>query len=263
LAPDRHIIGFTPRSFALHPEVRTTRHRLAGGPAIEHSMNDLWIFGYGSLMWRPGFAYAERVRARLTGYRRCFCIYTTNHRGTPARPGLVLGLDRGGVCDGVAYRVAAADARATAEYLRVREQVNGVYREAHLPVTLDGPTHREVLAQTYIVERAHPSYTGQLTVAAQAHLIRGARGKSGNNLDYLINTLEHLETLGIREPDLQRILSRIGPHFARCDSDGLASPRVAALLEVCRRLPCDAPVSRPGERRRFIHRRQIAVWHGG
>jgi glutathione-specific gamma-glutamylcyclotransferase len=225
-------------------------------------MNDLWIFGYGSLMWRPGFEYVESLRARLTGYRRCFCIYTTNHRGTPARPGLVLGLDRGGVCDGVAYRVAPADARATAEYLRVREQVNGVYREAHVPVTLDGPKHREVLAQAYIVERAHPSYTGPLSLRAQAQLIRGARGISGNNLDYLINTLAHLDTLGIAEPELNRVMTLIGPHFGRCGTQELASPRVASLLKVCRRLPFDAPVSRPGERRRFIHRRQIAIWAG-
>jgi glutathione-specific gamma-glutamylcyclotransferase len=223
-------------------------------------MTDLWIFGYGSLMWRPGFAYEEAVAARLTGYRRCFCIYSVNHRGTPARPGLVLGLDSGGVCDGVAYRIAAQDARSTAEYLRIREQVNGVYREAHLPVTLDGPQHREVLAQAYIVERAHPSYTGPLSLRTQAQLIRGARGISGANLDYLINTLAHLDTLGIDEPEMRRVLTLIGPHFARAAFEGMASPRVAALLKVCRRLPFDAPVTRPGDRRRFIHRRQIAVW---
>jgi glutathione-specific gamma-glutamylcyclotransferase len=213
-------------------------------------------------MWRPGFEYAESVRARLTGFRRCFCIYSVNHRGAPARPGLVLGLDRGGVCDGVAYRIAPENARSTAEYLRVREQVNGVYREAHLPVTLAGPKHREVLAQAYIVERAHPSYTGPLSLATQAQLIRGARGISGNNLDYLINTLTHLDTLGIAEPELRRIMTLIGPHFGRAAFEGLASPRVASLLKVCRRMPFDAPVTRPGDRRRFIHRRQIAMWAG-
>ena len=225
-------------------------------------MSKLWIFGYGSLMWRPGFQFAEAVKARLTGFRRCFCIYTTNHRGTPLRPGLVLGLDRGGVCDGVAYRVAPEHARSTAEYLRVREQVNGVYREAHLPVTLDGPEHREVLAQAYIVERAHPGYAGRLPLRLQAHLIRGARGISGNNLDYLINTLGHLDMLGIHEPEMRRILNLIGPHFARCRTEGLASPRVASLLKVRRRLPFAAPISRPGARRKFIHRRQIAIWSG-
>ena len=91
------------------------------------------MFGYGSLMWRPGFAYEEAQHARLTGYRRCFCIYSVHHRGTPERPGLVLGLDRGGACEGIAYRVAAANAAETARYLRAREQVNGVYREAMCP----------------------------------------------------------------------------------------------------------------------------------
>jgi glutathione-specific gamma-glutamylcyclotransferase len=223
-------------------------------------MSDLWIFGYGSLMWRPGFDYVEAARARLVGYRRCFCIVSTNHRGTAARPGLVLGLDRGGACDGVAYRVVPEKARAVADYLRVREQVNGVYREALVPVTLAEPAHREVLAQAYIVERAHPSYVGRLSLRHQANLIRGARGISGANLDYLINTLAHLDQLGIAEAELTRILTLVGPHFARGPTEGLASPRVAGLLKVCRRLPFEAAVSRPGERRRFIHRRQLAVW---
>ena len=92
--------------------------------------HDLWVFGYGSLMWRPGFAYEDAQHARLTGYRRCFCIYSVHHRGTARRPGLVLGLDRGGACEGIAYRVAARNAAETIRYLRAREQVNGVYRDA-------------------------------------------------------------------------------------------------------------------------------------
>lgn len=226
-------------------------------------MSDLWIFGYGSLMWKPGFAFAEAARARLVGFRRAFCIYSVNHRGSPARPGLVLGLDRGGMCDGIAYRVAPEHARATAEYLRVREQVNGVYREVHVPVTIEDGRRREVTAQAYIVERAHPSFTGPLSLAAQAHIIRGAKGLSGANFDYLINTLSHLHQLGIREPELQRLLTLIGPLFARGGAEGNTSPRVAALLNVACRLPCVVPPCRPGERRRFIHRRQIAVWRGG
>ena len=226
-------------------------------------MSDLWIFGYGSLMWKPGFAFAEAARARLVGFKRCFCIYSTNHRGQPARPGLVLGLDRGGMCDGLAYRVAPEHARATAEYLRVREQVNGVYREALVPVTIEEGRRREVLAQAYIVERAHPSFTGPLSLKDQARMIRGAKGVSGANLDYLVNTLAHLGELGIREPELERILNLIGPYFAHGKNDPRMSPRAAALLHVTRREPCIAAASRPGERRRFIHRRQIAVWHGG
>ena len=83
-------------------------------------------------MWRPGFAYEEARRARLIGYRRCFCIYSVHHRGTPERPGLVLGLDRGGACEGIAYRISAANvADRRVAYLRARELINGVYREAH------------------------------------------------------------------------------------------------------------------------------------
>ena len=99
--------------------------------------HDLWLFAYGSLMWRPGFAYEEARRARLTGYRRCFCIYSVHHRGTPERLGMVLGLDRGGVCEGIAYRIAAAAWRRRVRYLRARELINGVYREALLPVELE------------------------------------------------------------------------------------------------------------------------------
>src|SRR5215831_18456183 len=108
--------------------------------------HDLWVFGYGSLMWRPEFAYEEAQPARLVGYRRCFCIYSVYHRGTHERPGLVLGLDRGGACEGIAYRVAAARAAETTRYLRLREQVYGVYRERHLPVELIRDRQREVLA---------------------------------------------------------------------------------------------------------------------
>src|SRR5438552_12225970 len=104
--------------------------------------HDLWVFGYGSLMWRPGFAYEEAQHARLVGYRRCFCIYSVHHRGTPERPGMVLGLDRGGACEGIAYRVAAANVAATTRYLREREQINGVYRDVLVPVRLITGSHR-------------------------------------------------------------------------------------------------------------------------
>ena len=201
--------------------------------------HDLWVFGYGSLMWRPGFDYEEAQHARLMGWRRSFCIYSIHHPGPAARPGLVLGLDRGGTCEGIAYRVAASRAAETVRYLRAREQVNGVYREAHLPVELMGE-RREVLALTYIVERGHPSYAGQLPPIHQARLIRGGRGKSGNNLDYLISTLRHLSELGIREPDLARVLTLIGPHTARC----------GRLRRRCPRLPtisaCSPRVRAPG-----------------
>ncbi|MFZ4807789.1 MAG: gamma-glutamylcyclotransferase [Hyphomicrobiaceae bacterium] len=220
---------------------------------------ELWIFGYGSLMWRPGFAFERAARARLTGWRRCFCIYSTHHRGNSGRPGLVLGLDRGGVCDGVAYRVPRAAAAETLAYLRAREQLNGVYSERLLPVTLDEPGRPEVLARAYVVERCHPSYAGRLPISEQARLIRAAEGRSGPNLDYLINTLDHIDGLGIREPALARVLQAIGPHFARIGVSGLETAGAKALLAACARLPIGAPRMRPGERRRFTHRKQLAV----
>ena len=224
--------------------------------AAEH---DLWVFGYGSLMWRPGFACEEAQHARLIGYRRCFCIYSVHHRGTRERPGLVLGLDRGGACEGIAYRVAAARAAETRSYLRAREQVNGVYREAHVPVQLITGTHREVLALTYIVERAHPNYAGQLPLAVQARLIHGSRGRSGANLDYLISTLRHLADLGIRERALERLVAVIGPQAARFPVGMSESPHAAAFVRVARSRP---PVRSAGllrSDRRFLYRLHLGA----
>lgn len=218
---------------------------------------DRWIFAYGSLMWRPGFAFAEAVHARLTGYHRSFCIYSTHHRGSAERPGLVLGLDRGKVCTGIAYRISSDLAGPTIDYLRKRELVSGVYREAFLPVTLIGKVG-QVMALTYIVERAHPSYVARLSLAEQARLIRGAKGISGANLDYLANTMRHLSELDIRERSLERLLVVTGPHVARAPGAPLESPRVAALLRACRARPVIAPRMRPAERRRFLYRTRLS-----
>jgi glutathione-specific gamma-glutamylcyclotransferase len=218
-----------------------------------------WIFAYGSLMWRPGFAYEEARHARLIGYRRCFCIYSMYHRGSPDRPGLVLGLDRGGTSEGIAYRISAANYPATVQYLRGREQVSGVYREVRVAVGLLGGVRREVMALTYVVERAHPSYAGRLPLALQARLIRGASGLSGINLDYLISTLGHLAELGIRERDLQRLLALIGPHTARCNRCADANPSVTTMLRATRSLPVPVPVRglKLQQRRRFLHRQGV------
>jgi cation transport protein ChaC len=219
---------------------------------------ELWVFGYGSLMWRPGFPSVEVARARLDGYRRCFCVYSTRHRGTAQRPGLVLGLDRGGSCVGLAYRVARADVLATLGYLREREQMNGIYRECLVPVQLLDGSHREVEARAYVVERWHPSYTGRLALSTQARLIRAARGISGCNLDYLINTVAHLRQLTIREPDLERILALAGPHVGHCGRSGADRPAASALRRVCQRHGVAAPILKLEARRRFTHRRQLA-----
>jgi cation transport protein ChaC len=220
--------------------------------------HDLWVFAYGSLMWRPGFAHKEAQHARLVGYRRCFCIYSVHHRGSPERPGLVLGLDRGGACEGIAYRVAGPQASETIRYLRTRELINGVYRETQVPVQLIEAPHREVMAHAYIAERAHPNYAGRLPLAVQANLIRGGSGKSGGNLDYLINTLRHLDELGIRERELERLLAIIGPHAARSAGSKHESPAAAAMLRVARLSP--SLVRRLGRdlQRRFLYRLRLS-----
>jgi cation transport protein ChaC len=218
----------------------------------------LWVFAYGSLMWRPGFAYEAVQRARLTGYRRCFCIYSVHHRGTPERLGMVLGLDRGGVCEGVAYRVAADRAAETRAYLRQREQVSGVYREALLPVELELQPPVEVMALAYIVERAHVAYAGRLPLNLQARLIRGGKGVSGTNLDYLVSTVRHLGELGIRERELERLVTLIGPLAWRRARAQHTSPYAAALLRAEQRRPPPARLTAGrAERERFLFRRHL------
>jgi cation transport protein ChaC len=127
----------------------------------EHESGDLWVFGYGSLMWRPGFAFVERVPARLVGLHRALCVYSFVHRGTPERPGLVLGLDRGGMCRGIAYRVAAAKRVETIAYLRGREQVTTVYLEIMRQIALEDTARRRVRALCYIVDPSHVQYAGR------------------------------------------------------------------------------------------------------
>ena len=224
-----------------------------------------WIFGYGSLMWRPDFEFEEAVHARIDGWRRGFFIYSTHHRGTHARPGLVLALDRGGACEGIAYRIPAGQAARTLAYLRAREQVNGVYREAHVVARLEDGSGRHVEAVAYVAERRHPSYAGRLPVARQVRLIRAARGISGPNLYYLVSTVRHLQSLGVHEPELVRLLALAGPHFSRpglCDADGgrVLSRTAGSLIDVCRRFAVAAPVMPVTSRRRFVYRKQIAQW---
>lgn len=217
----------------------------------------VWVFGYGSLMWRPGFHYRRIERARLNGFSRSFCVYSVHHRGTEARPGLVLGLDRGGSCEGVAYFVEDEDVAATVSYLREREQVNGVYRETRLPVTLLNEERTEVFALAYIVERAHPSYASRLPLTVQARLIRGATGLSGDNITYAFNTIAHLRDFGIRERMLERLSVLIGPLVANRTNGGDACPHVASLSRATRQTSRTNAQLRPQDRRRFVYRQRL------
>ncbi|RUZ76163.1 gamma-glutamylcyclotransferase [Mesorhizobium sp. M7A.F.Ca.US.006.01.1.1] len=172
-------------------------------------MGDFWVFGYGSLIWRPGFAHIETQRARLHGYRRSLCVYSFVHRGTRERPGLVLGLDRGGSCVGLAFRVPGDLRDEVMAYLRERELVTNVYLERMLKVRLDGGD--TVDAVVYIVDRRHEQYAGALDAADAAAVVRGAVGQSGNNEDYVLSTLEHLEALSIRDHWLEDVARQVAP----------------------------------------------------
>jgi cation transport protein ChaC len=184
-------------------------------PAFDHAKEDLWVFAYGSLIWRPEFAHVERVPARLIGAHRALCVYSFVHRGTPERPGLVLGLDRGGTCRGIAYRVAAAERARTLADLRAREQVTSVYIERVRPIVLAGHAETRIQAVCYLVDRSHAQYAGKLSLTEQLHLVRHAHGKSGQNRDYVLATVHALEAMGCRDRDLHLLAERLhGVHEA-------------------------------------------------
>ncbi len=176
-------------------------------PARPSAGGALWVFGYGSLMWRPDFACARRCKATLRGWRRSLCIHSQVYRGTPDRPGLVLGLDRGGACQGVAFEVDAHLREATLRYLRQREQVTAVYLERTVPVTLE--TGERVAAVTYVADRRHPQYAGRPSREAMLKLVGVGVGVSGTNADYVIETHNHLATMGVRDRELEWLSARL------------------------------------------------------
>ncbi|GGC92356.1 gamma-glutamylcyclotransferase [Chelatococcus reniformis] len=180
-----------------------------GGPEAGMSAagEDLWVFGYGSLMWRPGFPFLERHIGRVHGYHRSLCVYSHYHRGTPEEPGLVLGLDRGGSCRGSTFRVAAARRDDTIAYLREREQVTSVYLERTASVTLDSGV--AIRALVYIVDRTHPQYAGRLAPAEVVRLVRHGVGQSGVNPDYVRSTHAQLLELGVHDPVLSHVVGAL------------------------------------------------------
>lgn len=169
--------------------------------------SERWVFGYGSLMWRPGFPFAERRAATLHGRRRAFCIYSVHHRGTYQRPGLVLGLAPGGATRGAAYRVDEADWAQTYAYLLEREQPTETYIEARRHVRLEDG--RRVEAVTFLSDVNHPQWAGALSLERQAQLIRGATGLSGRNVDYLADLVDHLREMGVRDRAMERLLGLV------------------------------------------------------
>jgi cation transport protein ChaC len=193
----------------------------------DFSKGDLWVFGYGSLMWRPGFDYLERVPARLIGEHRALCVYSFVHRGTPEKPGLVLGLDRGGACRGIAFRVTGKNRAETIAYLRAREQVTSVYREVTRSVWLEDDARQRVSALTYIVDRGHVQYAGRLTLAEQLRHVLEGHGQSGNNRDYVLSTVKAIEAEGFRDNQLHKLalmLHESHPLYAAPDGEKQIMP---------------------------------------
>jgi cation transport protein ChaC len=169
----------------------------------------MWVFGYGSLLWNPGFAASRTVLARLPDYHRSFCMRSIHHRGTPDAPGLVLALDAspGAACHGLALGVEPAQADDVLAYLRERELISSAYLERMLEVDLADGT--QVTAVTYVIDPDHVQYCGALPLEEQARIIAQAVGERGPNTEYLHNTVAHLGTLGIIDPDLDWLDSRV------------------------------------------------------
>ncbi len=179
------------------------------GMTTEADRSALWVFGYGSLMWRPGFPFDLQSPARLTGAHRALCVYSILHRGTPSSPGLVLGLDEGGECEGVAFRVEPGAESDTVAYLRQREQVTDVYVESYREISLSNGFGHKVMALTFLADRTHAQYAGALDLDAQLRIVRACRGQAGANIDYVLNTVEHLEALGTHDPALFALGDRL------------------------------------------------------
>ncbi|MEX0280613.1 MAG: gamma-glutamylcyclotransferase [Arenibacterium sp.] len=169
----------------------------------------MWVFGYGSLLWNPGFDVSRSELATLPGYARSFCMRSIHHRGTETEPGLVLALDEaeGTSCDGLALAVAAGREDETLNYLRERELISSAYLERNLQVTLS--TGEQVEAVTYVIDAAHVQYCGGLPLEDQAQIIAQAVGGRGANSEYLFNTTEHLSALGLHDADLNWLSQRV------------------------------------------------------
>ena len=166
---------------------------------------DFWVFGYGSLMWNPGFPFEERRHATLPGFHRRFCIRSTIYRGTPEQPGLVLGVDAGGECQGMAFRVAAAQREAVLTYLYDRELPNKVYTPTWVSVLIDGVL---IEALTFVVKRDHRQFTC-LSEDEMSSIIASSSGANGSNFEYLENTVRALHELGVPDRDLDVLHQRV------------------------------------------------------
>jgi cation transport protein ChaC len=197
-----------------------TVQELPGKPRLDPPGGDFWVFGYGSLIWRPGFPHKEARPAMLHGFHRRFCVYSHRYRGTPDCPGLVLGLTRGGSCRGLAYKVPEAEGEAVMDYLYEREMVLGVYDPTWLKLRLD--TGETIRAAGFVVDPSHQQYAGRLSYDAMAQLILQGEGKGGSCLEYLRNTVQHLEALDMHDHALHRLLREVEARRPTASDRGVA-----------------------------------------
>jgi glutathione-specific gamma-glutamylcyclotransferase len=171
---------------------------------------DAVVFGYGSLMWNPAFGFGERRLGTLHGWHRCFCLRMPFGRGTPERPGLMMALDRGGSCHGVAFRIPALHVRDELLLVWRREMSGTAYRARWVTVrTADG---RPVRAVTFVINRSHPRYAGTLDESEVAKILATAAGPLGSCAAYLQQTIHALHALGVTD----RSLERLATEAARC-----------------------------------------------
>ncbi|MSO53801.1 MAG: gamma-glutamylcyclotransferase [Rhodospirillales bacterium] len=186
--------------------------------------SDVWVFGYGSLIWNPAFHFREKRVGRIWGYHRQFCLWVKLGRGTPECPGLMLGLEPGGSCQGVAYRIAARKVEEETAILWRREMVSGAYAPRWMPVHTDSGV---IPAIVFAINRHHERYTGVLAEHHQAKTIAQAQGRLGACADYLFNTVEHLAELGIRDQNLCRMEKRVRRLHAAAPAAPTATIRLA------------------------------------
>ena len=189
---------------------------------------ELWIFGYGSLMWNPGFGFEQSVRARIDGYHRAFCIYSHRYRGTAEQPGLVLGLDHGGACTGMAFRIGEARMEGVLDDLWEREMSNDTYRPRFLRTGLGAHC---VQALAFVVDRRRRQYARGMSAAEAARIIARGCGQRGPNIEYFINTLGHLDALGVHDPHLHEILGAVSGEPGMADV-------LPSLRKLARQSPC-------------------------
>ncbi len=181
------------------------------------AQHDIWVFGYGSLMWNPGFPFIDQREAVLSGFHRDFCLYSCHYRGTEENPGLVLGLDSGGQCRGTAFLVAGKSAREAVAYLNERELVSYAYLPRYLKITIGQSV---VAAYIFVADKASRQYAGHLSMEEKSSLIMKAEGIAGLNRDYLINTVRHMESSGLADENLVDLLHEVERQTGALDMGG-------------------------------------------